>query len=258
MTVVNPFSRIQMSNTLGGADGTFGQWGPTVNISNALPNSIGKPLDWWARGDTSGTIANAVRKGNSPNLFSVTILNATDGQPADPGYVIAFGDGTISWTDGPVGNVVASTTNAHAIEGPLGQGAGFRIQVPNCSQWPDWWLLKVWAFDYPTRRMRYKASLDNPLASYEELWLDPYVPGPTAAGGADDYTDWTSHRLITHEIKFAADAPGQTMTFDMTRTYQYWPTIYAAALYKAKIIAQPARGAIRAQTAIQRGRPAGG
>lgn len=257
MTVVNPFYRVDMNNTMGGAAGTFGQWnGATVNVSATTPNGSGLPLDWWVRGSSTGVIENGFRKGTSTNMFTVSILNATDGAAADIGYRFDWGDGTITWTDGPTGNVSGSTTWAHSIEGPNGQGAGFRIVVPNVPAWPDSWLLKVWARDYPARRMRYKASLDDTKASTDELWLDQTVPGPGPNGLNDDYTDFCTHPSITHEIVFASDETGRTLTFDMTRTYQYWPTIYAVALFKAANVPDLPRGARRAQAAVQTRRPA--
>lgn len=249
----NPFRRVELFATMGGGT-TFGQWGPSVNISAAISNSRGAPLDWWARGSTPGAISNGIRKANSPNLFSVSVFGQSDG---DPGRAFSWGDGTITYTDGPGG--AGSSGNAHILDGPDGPGAGggFRISIPSASQWPDWWLLKVWSFDYPQRRMQYKASLDNPTADTDEVWIDYYSPGPSASAFAEEYLAWSQTRLITTEVRFAADGQGQTLTYDMKRTYQYFPSIYAVALYKAAIVPGPARGAMRALIAQGYASPAG-
>lgn len=255
MPVINPFRRVELFSTLGGGS-TFGTFS-AVNVSNAIANSNGKPLDWWVRGDTAGNISNAFRKANSANLFTVAVLQPPVGTPNN-GHLSAWGDATISWTDGPPGNVSGSTLNAHSLgDAEEGAGAGYRITVPNAPQWPDWSLLKVWAFDWPQRRMHYRASLDNPTADADEVWIDSYSPGPSPNALPGEYIDWSQTRTITHEIRFAADAAGQTLTFDMTRTWNYYVSIYAVALYRAAIVAQHPRGAARSQTAVQRGRPAG-
>lgn len=242
MSISAPYRRVQLDATLGGADGSFGDWGATVNISAALPNSLGKPLDWWVRGSVAGAISGGIRKLNSPNLFTVSILNPTDGQPADAGALADWAAGTITWTDGPTG--AGSSTKTHQLDGPNGLGGGFRIAVP-APMWPDWYLLKVWTRDFAPRRMRYKATLDNARGSIDEVWIDYTTPGPSSIAIGDNILPWTNNARFSSEVKFASDEVGRTLTFDITKTREYYQGLYAVALYRAAINTFPASGGRR-------------
>ncbi len=259
MAIVNPFTRVRLETRLGGAEGTFGDWsGSNVNVTTLVPSSArGTPLDWWIRGSVAGNISNGFRKANSPNLISVSVLNPTDGNPADPGHAgtpPSWTAGTIQWGDGPAGNVAGSTTSAHVLDGPAGTGGGYRIQVP-ASLFPDFLLLKAWSWDYPARRMKYAASLNNtPTNSADAFQLSYYEP--SVGSDSMETDEWTSRRCISTEVLFCADGAGQTLTYDITRFYEYWVSLYAVALYRAAI-PQSNRGGRIAPIATQRGRPAG-
>ena len=251
----NPYTRVRLEAVLNRPDCPFGDW-DTVNISTFVPPSArGTPLDWWVRGSVAGNISNAFRKGGSPNLFTVSVLGSDAGHTGTPP---SWAKGTIQWSDGPTGNVSGSTTQAHQLDGPSNSGDGYRIQVgtPNVPLWPDYYLLKVWSWDYPSRRNRYAASLNNtPRNDSDAINLSYYEPN-SGAGAGDDYTPWWNSRNITTEVLFTGDATGLSLVYDITRFYQYWMSIYAVALYRAAI-PQSTVGAKKGVPATQRGRPAG-
>lgn len=235
----NPFRRVQLNAAM--EDATFGDWGGTVaNLSAALPNSRGTPLDWWVRGNTAGGIGAGIRKANSPNLITVSVLQPTDGSGVDNGALFTAYGSSISYTDGPTG--AGTSTGIHRLNEPgdldgssVAQnwaGGGFRIVVP-AQQWPDWYLLKVWTHDTPRRRTHYKASLNNAQTSTDELWIDYYAsPQLSIEVAPDEYDKWALMPWITTEVRFAADEAGRSLTYDITRTFAYGCGIAAVALYR--------------------------
>ncbi len=260
MTYVNNYTRVRLDALLGTLDATWGQW-TSVNIDAALATSRGLPLDWWIRGSTAGNISNGFFKNNSPGYLTVTVLNATDGQPADAGHggvPPGWASGTITWTNGPAGppgSPTGSTTQAHTLDGPDGVGSGFRITVAVPTLWPDQYILKVWSWDLPARRNLYTASLNNTAASSDAITLS--ANEAVAPWDADDLSPWLGYKTLTTEVTVSADGANQTLTYDITRIHTYYISLYAVALYRKADSEAEGKGFRITNAAGQRGRPAG-
>lgn len=227
MSLYDPSSFVQMNVVVDSAAHRYGTFGP-VNLSAAIPESEGPPIDWWVRGPVAGGLGSALRKNGGGGLITVSQVTAAG---FDNSTILdSQGDaGMFSWSDGPAGHVTG-TNDQHMQRFPSDNYDGGWLTQVAVPQWADWQFLRVWHYSQQ-RREEFTALINDALGSNGGTIV---ITGGDATN-AQQNKDWVpSHPLVT-QVKFCARQAGCTLSYKIRSLYEFNQGIQAVALYKAAV-----------------------
>lgn len=228
MSLYDPSLFVQMNVFVDSAAHRYGTYGP-VNLSAAIPESEGPPIDWWVRGPVAGGLGSALRKNGGGSLITVTQVNAD--APANNSTILDSQSdaGMFSWSDGPAGHVTGSNDQHLQRFQSDNYNGGWLVQAP-VLQWPDWYFLRVWHYSVQ-RREEFTALLNDTIASNGGTVV---ITGGDATNPQQN-KDWVPTRPLVTQVKFCARQLGCTLSYKIRSLYEFNQGIQAAALYKAAV-----------------------